>query len=79
MTQMTTIIIIKAVIDYAVFFCLNRLMELVQFLNIEVEIIRTPKRRGITLRMHPDKFLCVKANKKISQKQIVDFLISKQR
>lgn len=54
-------------------------MELVQFLNLEVEIVRTLRKSGITLCMHPDKFLRVKTNKKISQKQIVNFLISKQK
>lgn len=54
-------------------------MEIIEFLNLEVEIIRAPKRCGITLRMHPDKILCIKTNNKISQKQIVDFLLSKQK
>lgn len=54
-------------------------MEFVQFLNFKVEIIRTLSRRSITLCMHPDKILYVKAHKKISQKQIVDFLTLKQK
>ena len=58
--------------------CLNKAVEIVHFLNCEVEIIRRHQRRGLLLSMHPDKNITVKTNNQTTQKQIVDFLISKK-
>lgn len=54
-------------------------MENIRFLNHNVEIIRKPRRRNLTLCMHPDKILSIKVNRQASQKQILDFLISKEK
>ena len=54
-------------------------MEVIEFLNQHVEIIRKPGRRRLTLCMRPDKFLSVRTNRGTTQKQIIDFLLLKQR
>ena len=57
-------------------------MEFVQFLNHEVEIIRRPskaRRNRLVLILHSDRLLLVKTTKKTSQKQILDYLISKEK
>lgn len=53
-------------------------MEVLQFLNYQVEIIRRPHRRSLLLSMHPDKNMSIKTNIQTTQKQIIDFLISKK-
>ena len=49
-------------------------MEVLQFLNLNVEIIRKPGRRGLTLVMHPEKPISIRTNKRTSQSQITEFL-----
>lgn len=53
-------------------------MEVIRFLDLEIEIIRRPRRRSLTLTVHSSKNISVKTNNQTSQKQITDFLIAKQ-
>ncbi len=54
-------------------------MEVLQFLNLNVEIIRKPGRRSLTLVMHPEKPMSIRTNKRTSQSQITEFLQLKQK
>ncbi|MEK6628481.1 MAG: SprT family zinc-dependent metalloprotease [Bdellovibrionota bacterium] len=53
-------------------------MEVISFLDREIEIIRRARRRSLTITMHSYKNISVKTNNQTSQKQIVDFLMSKK-
>lgn len=59
---------------YSGLFALIGFMEVLQFLNLSVEIIRKPGRRSLTLVMHPEKPLSIRTNKRTSQSQITEFL-----
>ncbi len=54
-------------------------MEVLQFLNCNVEIIRKAGRRSITLVMHPEKPMSVRTNRRTTQSQITEFLNLKQK
>ncbi len=54
-------------------------MEVIKFLNHNVEIIRKAGLRRLTIYMHPDNPLRVRTNRRTTQKQISDFLQSKQK
>lgn len=54
------------------------MIESIRFLNYEIEIKRRPRRRNITLCMHPYKKIQVRVNLKISHKQVIEFLLSHQ-
>lgn len=54
-------------------------MELIQFLDMNVEIIRKKGRRSLTLYMRPDKLLTVKTNRRTTQSEIAEFLLAKQK
>lgn len=64
---------------YSGLFALMAVMEVLQFLNLSVEIIRKSGRRNLTLVMHPEKPLSIRTNKRTSQIQIAEFLRLKQK
>lgn len=52
--------------------------ETLVFLDQPVQIHRRARRKKLSVSMHPDRPICVHTNASLTQKQILDFLTSKQ-
>lgn len=52
--------------------------EILKFNEHDVEITRVKGRRGIVIRLFPDRPISVRTNQRVSQKQVTDFLQSKR-
>ncbi|AGH95447.1 M48 family metallopeptidase [Pseudobdellovibrio exovorus] len=55
----------------------RELKEIVKFNEHDVEVVRVKGRRGIVIRLFPDRPISVRTNQSVSLKQVTDFLQAK--